>query len=323
MPSPKSNPKPSRVPRGRLYSPQQEPPQPLQQWSFEAIGTTWWIGIYQPVSSADLVQLQHLIVQRIEAFDKTYSRFRADSVVMQISRSAGIYTLPPDSTRLFDFYRQLYDLTNGLVTPLIGQVLSDVGYDATYSFTAKHSKDSHPAPSWEEALDISGNTLIVKTPVLLDFGAAGKGYLVDIVSEILQEGGIECFCVDAGGDMRCNQLPMPLRIGLEHPDNPTQAIGVASIATGALCGSAGNRRTWDMAEGTYHHIMNPQTLQSTHSVKAVWVAAADTLTADGLATALFFTEPDILHQHFSFAHCVIYRDNTVQCSVDFPAEIFS
>lgn len=303
--------------------PQTPPPQPSHQWGFEAIGTTWWIGIYQSVDSATLAELQRRVAQRIEVFDKTYSRFRTDSVVTQISRSAGTYTLPADSSTLFNFYRQLYNLTSGLVTPLIGQVLSDAGYDASYSFTEKHQKHPRPVPPWEEALDTSGNTLIVKTPVLLDFGAAGKGYLVDIIGQILQEQNVTRFCVDAGGDMHCNQLPAPLRIGLEHPDDPTQAIGVASITTGAICGSAGNRRAWNTAQGAYHHIINPQTAEPVQDIKAVWVTAPDALTGDGLATALFFVEPKKLHEHFNFAHCVIYRDNTVQYSANFPAEIFS
>jgi thiamine biosynthesis lipoprotein ApbE len=44
-------------------------------------------------------------------------------------------------------------------------------------------------------------TVEVTHPVMLDFGAAGKGYLIDIVADILRQEQIESFCVDAGGDM--------------------------------------------------------------------------------------------------------------------------
>lgn len=308
MPLRRSNHRPSKTPKPALA----EPP---HQWSFEAIGTGWWIGIYQPLDQLAVAKIRQAVAARIEQFDKTYSRFRADSMVMQIATSAGTYQFPPDSDKLFQFYQHLYDVTDGLVTPLIGQVLSDVGYDATYSL---RPGSPHTPPQWEEAIDISGNTLIVKRPVILDFGAAGKGYLVDILSGVLANHGIDWYCVDAGGDMRCHTAE-PLRIGLEHPADPTQAIGVASIANGAICGSAGNRRAW----GKYHHIMNPVTLQPVQNIQAVWVTAADALTADGLATALFFTEPAELHTHFNFAHCIVYSDNTMQCSADFPAEFFA
>jgi FAD:protein FMN transferase len=192
--------------------------------------------------------------------------------------------------------------------------MADAGYDASYSLAPKKL---HKPPQWEGTLDGSANTLIVKTPVLLDFGAAGKGYLVDILAEILTAQTIDYFCIDAGGDIRCH-TPQPLRIGLEHPDDSTQAIGVATVTNGALCGSAGNRRAW----GDYHHIINPQTLASVQRIKAVWVTAADALTADGLTTALFFTDASILHKHFDFAHCLVYSDNTMQYSADFPAEFF-
>jgi len=236
-------------------------------------------------------------------------------MVTQIATAAGTYQFPPDSGKLFQFYQRLYDTTGGLVTPLIGQVLSDAGYDAAYSLTPRKP---HTPPQWEEVIDISGSTLIVKKPVLLDFGAAGKGYLVDIITQVLADHEVDWYCVDAGGDIRCS-TPQSLKIGLEHPADPSQAIGVASIANGAICGSAGNRRAW----GKYHHIMNPATLQPVQNIQAVWVTAADALTADGLATALFFVDPIRLHTHFNFAHCIVYSDNTMQHSANFPAEFFS
>ena len=77
----------------------------------------------------------------------------------------------------------------------------------------------------------------------MDFGAAGKGYLIDLVAKVLQKHKLDYFCVDAGGDMFYHNIGNEkLRVGLEHPDNPKQVIGVANIYNQSICASAGNRR---------------------------------------------------------------------------------
>jgi thiamine biosynthesis lipoprotein len=305
--SPKSKTRPSKTPKTA--------PQPVAEWAFAAIGTEWWIGIYQPIPAGQLAALKQQVAERIEQFDQAFSRFRADSWVSQVAQSAGTYSIPDDGMALFTLYRRLYDTTGGRVTPLIGQTLSDAGYDALYSL---QPGTPQPAPKWNQAMQVTQTTLTTNQPMLLDFGAVGKGYLVDLLATLLHDAEVRAYCIDASGDMYCTGLDSPLAIGLEHPATPDTIIGVARLSQGALCGSATNRRAW----GTYHHIIDPHTAQPVQHIQAVWVCAENTALADGLATALFFTPPEHLRKHFSFAHCMVYRDNTVQCSADFPAELF-
>jgi len=289
---------------------------PDVEWSFEVIGTSWWIGIYQPRTDDQAKLVRRLVAERIEVFDRTYSRFRDDSLVTAMSQQAGYYLMPADSRPLMELYRQLYEVSDGLVTPLVGQVLSDAGYDANYSL--KPGALQQPPP-WDDVMTYKLNMLSIGQPLLLDFGAAGKGYLVDIVGALLKEQGITKFCIDAGGDMLCHGLSEPLRVGLEHPDNTSQVVGVAQLHNAALCGSAGNRRAW----AGYHHIINPQSLDSPQHIKALWVSAETALVADGLATALFFVAPAKLLGLFSFSYCMIYADGRLERSDNFPAELFT
>lgn len=289
---------------------------PEREWTFEAIGTHWWIGVYEVHDPTAWTRLQTAITERIEAFDKSYSRFRADSLVTKISQKAGTYTLPADGEVLLQTYRQLYDATDHKVTPLVGRLLSDAGYDADYSL---RPTSLQPVLAWDDVMNVQGRTLVTKQPVLLDFGAAGKGYLVDILVDLLQKAGITRYCVDAGGDMRCGGLSSAVRIGLEHPQSPTQAIGVSAISEGALCGSAGSRRAW----AGFNHIMNPATQSSPDHIAAVWVYSDTALWADGLTTALYFAQPEKLRQLHAFEYAIMYHNSTVTHSADFPAEFFT
>lgn len=286
-----------------------------EPYIFEAIGTTWQIDLPDGLSVSTREKIFQKIRNRIDIFDRHYSRFREDSLVFEISKNAGRYSLPSDAEALFSLYENLYRLTAGAVTPLIGNILSDAGYDASYSLEAKSIISPLP---WEDVLERKGLQLLVKQPVILDFGAAGKGYLIDIVADIIRAEEVSSFCVDAGGDMVYHNSALPLRVGLEHPTDPTKVIGVATILNQSLCGSAGNRRKW----GKFHHIINPHTLESPQNILAIWVVAQTTLLADGLTTALFFTDPAILQKEFQFEYLIVHQDFSIQISDNFPGEIF-
>ena len=286
------------------------------QLNFEAIGTMWQVSLGESLSSAQFVAFEQLILERIDQFDHHYSRFRQDSLVTAMATEPGRYRLPDDAEPMLDLYQQMYVLTGGAVTPLIGQLLSDAGYDAQYTLSPRAL--SAP-PSWKEALQYKFPNLTLHEPAILDFGAVGKGYLVDIIASLLQKSGIKYFCIDAGGDLIYRGRPdESLDVGLEHPDDPAKVIGVAHLRGQSLCGSAGNRRAW----AGFNHIINPHTLQSPKHIKAVWVVAQTTMLADALTTALYFTPAHILQKTYKFEYAILCSNYSIDYSAYFPAEFF-
>lgn len=282
------------------------------QFTFEAIGTQWRIDIYEELSTEKENSVRGAIQARIQEFDLTYSRFKAESWIMKLAKGAGEYVMPHDAVPMFSLYKDVYGLTDGLVTPLIGQTLVDAGYDATYSF--KEKKELTAPPKWEEALEYMPNatvpTIVLKKPVVFDVGAFGKGYLIDIVGGVIASHGIVNYCVDAGGDALLKGA-RSLRVGLEHPDNFSKIIGVATINDQSIAGSAGNRRKW----GRFNHIINPKTLRSPDTILAVWVIADTAMCADAMATALYFCDPNILRAKYTFDFLIMYADHSVEGSL--------
>ncbi|MDB5162560.1 MAG: FAD:protein transferase [Candidatus Saccharibacteria bacterium] len=280
-------------------------------YSFEAIGTPWSIETAQPIP----VHVKKVIQQRIQSFDAVYSRFREDSLITQISKQAGRYTFPNDATKLFDFYKQLYGITNGKVTPLIGDMLSRAGYDARYSLKPQPLAT---LPDWGQVMSWDGSILTTTQPITLDVGAAGKGYLVDIIAEILDGYSISEYVVDASGDLRHKGTTENI-VGLEHPANPGKIIGAVDVQNRSLCASASNRRIWGKG---MHHIFDPDEKAPTQDILATWVIADETMIADGLATALFFVEPKILQHHYTFEYLRMYASGGVEYSAYFKDKIF-
>lgn len=285
------------------------------QLVFEAIGTHWQIDIYDSLDATQLAQLQDKILARIDVFDRDYSRFRSDSLVTTMSQARGVYTLPDDAKLLFDLYQDLYTRTGGLLTPLIGNLIADAGYDATY--TLVQTKELSAPTAWEDAIEYAHPTLTVKQPVLIDVGAAGKGYLIDIVGELMEAEGVTSYCIDAGGDIRHRGSEM-IRVGLENPFDTTEVIGVYPLHNKSLCGSASTRRAW----GVHNHIFNPSTRASVTDIVGTWVVAESTRVADALATCLFLVPASTLTDAYNFEYALIRSDGSYEKSDAFSGEVF-
>ena len=284
----------------------------MPEFRFEGIGTGWAIETGEPLHPDVAAQ----VTARVELFDRTYSRFRDDSLVTSFAATGGTQEFPDDAAPLFDLYDTLFERSDGAVTPLVGRSLETLGYDARYSL--RRRGEAVPAPDWS-AVTRSGTTLVASAPALLDVGAAGKGYLVDLVGDVLEANGVADYVIDASGDI-LTRGPAPLRVGLEHPFDPTLAIGVVEVTDVSICASGSNRRVW--GEGL-HHILDGRTGEPTNDVVATWAIADSALVADGLATALFFTDPDRLAEVFDFRFVRLFASGRADYSIDLPGELFS
>ncbi|MCU1414994.1 MAG: FAD:protein transferase [Microbacteriaceae bacterium] len=284
----------------------------MPELRFAAIGTSWSIETPDILDAALVTRVEG----RIEEFDRTWSRFRSDSLVSTVAESGGSYDFPADAPQLFDLYDELFRATDGAVTPLVGRGLETLGYDREYSLTP--TGPAAPADDWSAEVSRRGSRLITDAPVLIDVGAAGKGYLVDLVGELLTDAGVREFVIDASGDLLVS-VASPRRIALEHPFDPSLAIGVVTMSRGSICASGSNRRVWGSG---LHHILDGRTGEPTRDIVATWAIADAALVADGLATALFFADPAVLAETFEFEYVRLFASGRAESSPAFPGELF-
>ncbi|WP_228484774.1 FAD:protein FMN transferase [Microbacterium cremeum] len=288
-------------------------------WRFDAIGTTWEIVTAAPLDEAARAEVGAVI----EAFDRTWSRFRADSSVRALARAAGAVPAPPDAGPLLDAYAALSDATDGAVNPLVGASLERLGYDADYSLhdrLAAHGPRAAPE-RWRDLVRWHGGVLEVREPALVDVGALGKGRLVDLVLGVVRRAVPGDAIVDAGGDLAVRGRAQ--RIGLEHPFDPRRAIGVWEVTDAALCASATNRRAWPSATGTpLHHVLDARTGLPVRTIAATWATAPDAMRADAVATALFFDGGPRLAREWGVEWVRMTTDGRVEWSPGCVAELF-
>lgn len=285
-------------------------------FAYESMGTHWEVSIWDPLEKDQLQKLNQEIIAMSEVFDNTYSRFIPTSLVSQISSQTGTVEVPEDFIHMLKLYEQFFKVSQKKVNPLIGNTLSDMGYDQKYSL--KKKKTIHHTPDLLETVTIIDNTHIkIKEPVLFDFGGLGKGYFVDKITQFLLKNNVRNILVNGSGDINY-QGDTPITVGLEHPLDTTKVIGTLEFSRGAMCSSATNRRAW----GEYHHIIDPVSLKSPSEILAAWVTTETAALADGLTTALFFVPPEQFLPHYKFEYLLLNKDLKVKRSPGFKAVLF-
>jgi len=267
---------------------------PAFRWEFEAIGTRWRIDTAVELSATVRSEVGVLI----DAFDRAWSRFRPDAEIAALATAAGSIPAPVDAAPMLDLFLAPSEATAEAGSPLI---------------------QAAPA-GWSQLLTWGGDRLTLRTPATIDVGALGKGRLVDRVLRRVAAHVEGAVTVDAGGDIA---LRGSETIALEHPFDPTRAIGVWRVTDAALCASAIQRRAWPAADGGgLHHVLDARTGEPVRTIAATWVVAADAMTADAAATALFFDGGPAFADAHAAAWVRMITDGRVEWSPDSKAELF-
>lgn len=281
-------------------------------WTFDAIGTAWAIETAQPLSEATRVAVADVV----DGFDREWSRFRGDSLVSSLAegRVASV-AAPVDTDAMLALYDELDVATRGAVNPLVGDALARLGYDARLTLAPWGAPE--PAPDWRGVVTWGSGILSLSRPATLDVGALGKGRLVDRVLAAVRAGVDGDVIVDGSGDLAVSGAPV--RVGLEHPYDPTRAIGVVEVRDAALCASAVTRRAW--GDGL-HHVLDARTGAPVQAYAATWAIADTAMRADALATALFFDGGPELAAAWNAPWVRMRTDGRVEWSPGFEGEIF-
>ena len=137
-----------------------------------------------------------------------------------------------------------------------------------------------------------------------------------------------------------------IKVALENPFDTTQAVAVASIASGALCASSNARKCWKVKDASYlgkdasgfesnliaTHLINALDGIPACDLCASWAYASSktcdfpTAYADALATALFVSQENDLQkivQTTSAEFAVMLPNKTLRKTRAFPAHFFA
>ncbi len=274
-----------------------------KQFTFEAIGTHFWIEIWGGITDAELQATKGRLQLLSSEFNEAYSRFRDDSYVSVLNRERKLENPSPEFRALLAYGKELYLRSGSVFNPLVGHILEAHGYDADYSFKATDGADAPSVCNPITDLITSENEITLACGNL-DLGGYGKGYLIDKMAKDLQSHGIEYFLINGGGDMygSSDEAGKPLTIYLEHPTQAGQYLIETTIQNQGFAASSPFKRQWKDGDKTYTHIIADGEVPKL----ATFIKAKNALEADAFATiALLMPEaslPALAHiEHLAIA----------------------
>lgn len=126
----------------------------------------------------------------------------------------------------------------------------------------------------------------------IDLGGIGKGFAADKILEVLKKYDISSAFTNFGGNVAAiGAKPdgTPWRVGIQHPRQENDLIGVVSVVDKSVVTSGDYQRYFIGSDGKrYHHILNPATgYPSESGLISVTIVADRSITADALSTVLY------------------------------------
>ena len=234
-----------------------------------------------------------------------FSRYRDDSVVSRINRSAGEpVEVDEECARLLDFADHLHGISDGAFDVTSGVLRRAWTFDGG---TQVPSRDEVRAllafVGWSQ---VEWTAPVIRLPkgMEIDFGGIGKEYAVDRVAEDLAATFEGSFLVNFGGDLRVTGPRTgdePWQVAIERPGRDGEGIGQVPITRGGLATSGDDRR-YVMHEGCrYGHILDPRTgWPVADTPRSVTVHAGTCVEAGMLATLAILQGPragEFLDEH--------------------------
>jgi thiamine biosynthesis lipoprotein len=220
--------------------------------------------------------------------EQKYSRYRQDSVIGVLNRSAGRPVELDEETRaLLDFAAQCHRLSEGAFDITSGVLRRAWKFDGSNRMPAPEQIASLRARIGFERLQWHGNSLAVPEGMELDLGGIGKEYAVDRALAIVIAQFRGAVLVNFGGDLAASHAPPagPWKVGVERPNALGEARLLLELERGGLATSGDSHRYIEHAGQRYSHILDVRTGYPVQGApRSVTVAASSCLEAGLLAT---------------------------------------
>jgi len=246
--------------------------------------------------------------QFIESGEQRFSRFRPESELSALNRSAGHWVdVSDDLLDLLQLSLDLWRATDSLFDPSILPDLKRAGYDR--SMDEVRARRDHPAaspastritkPALNE-LELDSARSRVRPPLgmELDLGGIAKGWIAERAAFLLSRYSDSC-AVNAGGDMFFIGHPSDAdewTVDVEDPRDPASMLSALTVASGGVATSSVRKRAWTQGGQSRHHLIDPRTGQSARTDwLSVTVTAPRLTSADVFAKVLLIGGTDAIH----------------------------
>jgi FAD:protein FMN transferase len=242
-------------------------------------------------------EMAQAAIAEVRRIERTYSRYRTDSIVSRINAAAGRYRVDCDAEtfQLLAYADHLYRASGGLFDITSGVLRR--------AWDFRHARVPAPdalAPllalvDWPAVRREDGGIFLPRAGMEIDFGGFGKEYAADRACALLLQGGVRHGYVNLGGDMRF-MGPQPdgraWSIGIQDPRKPDGIVASIDVSQGALATSGDYERFFDVDGKRYCHVLNPRTGMPVSHWRSVSVLAPLAVLGGSVSTIAMLKEDE-------------------------------
>lgn len=204
--------------------------------------------------------------------------------------------ISPGMRALFDRAWQLRRITGGLFEPRIGALVELWGFNdmaQLRNVPPERARIEECLAALRGAPDLLDDGGYGPAPgVIWDFGAFGKGYIVDQALDLLGNLGFPGAMVNAGGNLavRGRQADRDWRIGIRDPRTAAETpalLGTLDARDEAVITHGDDQRFFDHEGRRYAHIIDPRSGLPSRGLRSLTVVHRDAALADAGGAALY------------------------------------
>lgn len=277
---------------------------PLQFWKLSGeVWSTYSVKFTDNrMQQADVAQLKAEIDAFLNRVNQLMSTYIPDSEISRFNATPGTEPFPvsPEFAEVMTRSLEICRMTGGVFSPCLDKLIN------AWGFGHQGPRREPDEATLAEAMSLAGCDTIEVLPgnvvrktkpgAAVNVNALVEGWAVDGVARLLEARSITNYFVEIGGEVfaRGNSEKMrPWRVGIDRPvDNalPGESYDLIVEVDGLGLATSGSYRNFTATESgeKVSHLLDPRSGRpATSSLASVTVLAADTATADALATALF------------------------------------
>lgn len=277
----------------------------MAKYVHEALGTKLIIEIFDhSVYIWDI----NAIFKIVDTFESNYSRFKKNNILHTLNCKKEIIA-PIEFLSLVQLAQKISKMTQWYFDISVLPLLENIWYGIKKEKIPEHIGYKH--------IEIQEQKILLHKWIQIEIWALGKGYLVDLIYNILNK-KYKQFIINFGGDIRISGEKI---FFLEDPLKETKAIWEIILENLSLAGSNPKKRK----TSKWTHLINPKK-KSIDQKKAVFTTHKLAVFADIFSTALFVSplkmSIDILEKTQWLEWMIIAENGEIYQSHWFKAKLY-
>jgi len=245
-----------------------------------AFGTTWRIV---GAAGLGLDRLKPTLDALFADIDAEMSPWRSDSAISRFNVSVNGGEAGAEMIRVTGAALQLAKDSEGAFDPTVGPLVARFGFGPI---------ERGGAPDWRGLSVETGHIMKARDDLTLDLCGIAKGRALDQATGLARSLGFDDLLLDLGGELSAlgrHPAGRDWQVAAEHPLTGHMAAAILHLPQGMAVATSGiGAQSYTLGDRVWGHIMDPATTSPAQGrLRSVSVLAADAMTADGWATALF------------------------------------